>query len=336
MGKGCGIAIIGGSGTVGKELAAALLKSERIRIGQLKLFSSVASAGEQFYIADKPFKLQLLPKDPLEGDLFDDIDIVCLATPASVSQRLLPIFAEEGMVVVDIGGGFSERLPLAAFQIDEQEEFFAEERLVATPSAPAMIVGQLLWPLRSRGLIGARVQFSLGASYAGKHGVEELSKQIGALYNYRDPPRKIFPEGLAFDMISTVGSIQEDGSTDREQYVRRELASLLSISIDQLDVGMQYVPLFSGLVAQLHVRMEQDLEKEELEEILRGLPSVVLGVKPVGPKRLLGMDSIHVGRLRPDGLGDGFHLWVSADNVIAGAVRNIVSLIEHYIERDLL
>lgn len=336
MANGCGIAIIGGSGTIGKELASAFLKSDRIRIGKLKLFSSARSAGEQFYVADKPFKMHLLPSDPLEGDFFDDIDIVCLATPASVTKTLLPIFSEEGMIVVDIGGHFAESLPLSVVQIDEQEDFFTEERLIATPSAAVTIISQVLWPLRSFGLLGARAHISLSASCAGKEGIEEFSQQIGALYNYRDPPRKIFPEGLAFDVISSVGVMQEDGSTDQEQYAQRELASLLSLPPERFDVGMQYVPIFSGLMVQLHVRMEQDLALSELEEIFQGIPGVVFGSKPIGPKRLLGTESIHVGRLRLDGLGEGFHLWVAADNIIAGAVRNVVSLLEHYIERDLL
>ena len=101
-------------------------------------------------------------------------------------------------------------------------------------------------------------------------------------------------------------------------------------------MGMQYLPLFSGVLIQLHVRMEQMLERTELEEIFRSQSDIVLGEKLIGPKRLLGSQSIHIGRLRPDGLGEGFHLVACADNVTAGAVRNVISLIEYYIDRNLL
>ena len=107
-------------------------------------------------------------------------------------------------------------------------------------------------------------------------------------------------------------------------------------SKERFDIGIQRVPIFSGVVIQLHIRMEQELDPAELEDIFRSQPDLVFGAKPVSPKRLLGTEKIHVGRLRLDGLGEGFHVIVCADNVMGGAVHNVVSLVEHYIERDLL
>ena len=328
MSVGYVVAVIGATGFVGKELATALHTSE-IPIRILKLFGSAKRVSEDIYLDHDRFPVSPLSSEPLADAQFDNVDIVFLATPKEVSQKLAPIFLDEGITVFDVGGWVYEGAPKFIHGMSMHEEFFADERYVSIPLSPAYLISQIIWRLREFGVQGARAHISVGASYKGRDGVEELSGQVAAMYNYRDAPRQVFTQGLAFDLAPSARGIKEEA-----ELIRVQVAHILDMDESCFDVSMLYTPIFSGLGIQLQIV----LRNTNLEEIQEAMTGGFIGwsANPHGPKVLMGGSGVQFGHLRHDGLGQGVHLWLTADGIRAGVVDNCVGVLSSLIEQGAL
>ena len=329
MKPGYVIAVVGATGFVGRELATALHTNTAIPIRLLKLFSSSKRLEEDLYLDHDRFSVEPLPADPLVKAQFDNVDIVFLATPKEVSRKLAPIFLDEDMIVVDVGGWVYEGAPKSVLGIDIHEEFFSDERYISIPNSPAYIISHTLWKLREFGIQGARAHISVGASYRGRKGVEELSSQVAAMYNYRDEPRKVFSQGLAFDLAPSVRGVEDD-----EKRIKEQIAHILDMEESIFDISILFTSMFSGLGIQLQVL----LNNTNLQEVQEALSDEIFdwSSSPHGPKALMGGSGIQFGKIRQDGLGEGIHLWLSADGVHAGLVDNCCGVLAKLIERGLL
>lgn len=328
MSLGYVVAVIGATGFVGKELATAIHKSD-IPIRILKLFGSAKRVSEDIYLDHDRFPVHPLSSEPLANAEFDNVDIVFLATPKEVSVKLAPIFLDEGITVFDIGGWVYEGAPKFIHGMSLHEEFFTDERYVSIPLSPAYLLSQMIWRLREFGVQGARAHISVGASYKGREGVEELSGQVAAVYNYRDAPRQVFTQGLAFDLAPSTRGIKEEADL-----IRVQVAHILDMEESSFDISMLYTPIFSGLGIQVQII----LRNTNLEEIQEALTGGFIGwsANPHGPKSLMGGSGVQFGHLRHDGLGQGIHLWLTADGIRAGVVDNCVGVLSSLIEQGAL
>ncbi len=101
------------------------------------------------------------------------------------------------------------------------------------------------------------------------------------------------------------------------------------------------VPVFCGHSESVNVETERKLTVEEVKDILRQSPGVLLCDDPqadVYPMAIdtVGQDATLVGRIREDdSVPNGLNLWIVADNLRKGAALNAVQIAELLI-RDYL
>ena len=329
MKKGYVIAVVGATGIVGKELALALSKRAEFPLSELKLFATAKNHGENIFLNNIRHTVLALPKDPLSLAYFDNVDVVILACPAKETRRLAPIFLDEGIVVIDIGGWAYPGAPKSISRLQEHEEFFEEERYISIPISVSTIISRVVHQLKDFGILGIRAHVQLGASYRGSKAVGELASQVSAVYSYQDAPQVFFPGGLAFDIVPSGEHLDEE----REQ-IQLQVAHILNLEEQQVDISVCYVPVFSGLGISLQILMH-NATVETIVEQFKG-SSFGWAHEPHGPKKLMGSGIIHLGNARMDAMGHGVHLWVSADGISAGIVENCISVMEKHIDRELL
>ena len=327
MSHGYVIAVIGATGMVGKEIAAALVERAEFSLRDIRLFSSTKNDGETIYLNNMRHIVHALPKDPLSLAQFDNVDVVILATPSELSKRLAPIFLDEGIIVVDIGGWVYSGAPKSIAGLYLDEEFFAEERYISIPMSTTTIVARVVAQLQELGVMGLRAHVLLGASHKGKEGVEELSSQVSAVFHYRDAPQVIFSEGLAFDLAPALSSAQEEST-----HIQLQLAHALNMGVGQVDISTCFVPIFSGMGISLQVLL-QNIDLEEIEQAFQG-SLFGWAHQPSGPKKMMGSSVIQLGKARVDALGQGVHLWISADGIQAGVVENTLAVLTHFIDKE--
>jgi len=94
------------------------------------------------------------------------------------------------------------------------------------------------------------------------------------------------------------------------------------------------VPVFNSHSESINVEFEKPFDLEELKEVLRKAPGVIVQDDPennVYPlaANATGHDEVFVGRIRRDeSVENGVNLWVVADNIRKGAASNAVQIAE--------
>jgi aspartate-semialdehyde dehydrogenase len=323
--SGLQIAVVGATGAVGQELLEALSDSD-LPIDGVRAIASRTTRQLDVEFRGASQRILLMPESLAESGLVEGTDLVIFATPPEVTRRHAPAVAEQGIAVIDIGGALPDLAPLCVPSISEEPlEAFAETRLIASPSAPAVALAAILGPLMTLGADAVRGTVMLSASIAGRGGIEELGKQVLALYSSTEPPRSVFPSGLAFDLISQVGEVQ-DGWTTTERRIALEVSALTHLPPQCIGLTVAMVPLFAGVALSLYVQIDPLPGEDELRHFLSESAMLRLGDPVPGPRRLVGRPDIHVGRIRPDPLGSGIHLWAAMDNIRAGAVENTLQI----------
>jgi aspartate-semialdehyde dehydrogenase len=202
-------------------------------------------------------------------------------------------------------------------------------------------LGTLLAPLLAGGgSLKARGMLWHSASAFGRQGVEELSNQVVSLFNSRSPARKVFPQGLAFDVVPALGEPGPEGWTADERRCAEETAALLGLPAAHVVLGSAVGPWFNGLCLALAVEPEPALGAEACRQRLAGATGIALaGVSARDlphPRGVDGSTALSVGRLRDDPDGRTVHLWAVADELRFGAAGNAVAILAALIEDDLL
>ena len=167
--------------------------------------------------------------------------------------------------------------------------------------------------------------------------IEELSRQVVALFNHKEPPRRVFPRGLAFDLLPQVGEVEgaadradpqqgAQGWTPAERRLASEIAILSEIPESRVALALAVAPLFSGIAANLHVELEAEAPLAEIRARLEGGRGVRWSDPLPGPRRLVGRAGLYLGGLRADPGGAGVHLWAIADNLRFAATGNAIAV----------
>lgn len=330
---GLRVAIVGATGAVGRDLLATLPRSG-LPVAEVRLLASPASSGLTLEYQERSHRVHVLADAPQSSPLFEGIDLAFLCTPPGVAAQVGPALAELGVMVVDLSGALADRAPVVfpGLGIETLPEA-SRARMAACPSGPAMLLTTVLAALRDLVPTAVRGTLLLSAGAGGRGGVEELSGQVVALLNHKDPPRKLFPTGLAFDLLPAVddqGPLDEAdplaGWTPAERRIAAEVAVLTGLPPTRVILTASVAPLFTGLAASLHLQLDAEAPLSEIRARLEQGHGVVYSQPLPGPRRLVGRAGLYLGRLRADPAGDGVHLWAVADNLRFGGTANALGV----------
>ena len=323
--EGINLAIVGATGAVGRDLLS-VLERTNLPVAAFRLFASTASNGSVVEILGRSHRVRSLPGNDGLAAVFEGIDLVFMAAPSSVSRSLIPLLSELDIPVVDIGATVADRSPLMVASVGLAPiADFHQTRVMCSPSAPAVIVSSILAQLSNRGAMSVGGTIMLSASSAGKAGAEELSGQVVSLFNGKPPPRSIFSNGLAFDLMSQMGEIV-DGWTTVERRVAIEVADVLGWRTEQALMSVILAPMFAGVAGDLIIEFDHAVDVAAVHALLAETPGVRVGDPVPGPRRVAGDSAIYVGRVRAAPNPHRLHLWFSADNLRAGATTNAVAI----------
>lgn len=321
MGRDLTVAIAGATGAMGKELlevldAAPWRPDHIVALGRpSSTITSVAYGDETVAV------------DDLGSEDLSALDVMIVALPRDVAGPTVDRVAAAGVRVVDVSGSQLDDLqvPLAVPWLGLEALDAPRPRdVVAVPGAPALLLASVLAPLKASGWsVEADATVMLPASAWGRDAVDELSRQVVAMFNAAPPPRKVFPHGLAFDVLPMVGTPGATGWTSDEVRAAAEVARLVQLRSQTTLVAS---PWFHGLTAEIRLEGD-DLGADAIAQALTDAGVPVADHADLRrlprPRRLEGVALPEVARVR-DGLdGRSVHLWAGTDNLRAVAVAAV-------------
>ena len=155
---------------------------------------------------------------------------------------------------------------------------------------------------------------------------------VVSMFNSRTPPRAVFSEGLAFDLVPQWGERDEVGWTDLESAASSELGLLTGF--EGAAVTAVIAPMFTGMALSLHVIPKGLMEADEVTALYEGAPKIQLysrATRPLMPRSNLDRSRVALGRIRKDPVGYGLHLWAACDPlrlVASNAVELIATMLD--------
>lgn len=315
-------AVAGATGALGGEIIKVL---DRVRWRP----SLVALARSSTSTARVEYGDEQIPVDDLGEESLEGVDLLFLATPPEPARAFGEIASRRGISVVDCSGAFAAEasVPLVVPWVNPEAFAQAEIGIVAVPDPAALLVASLLGPLRRAGIDGnASATVLVPASREGKGGIEELSRQVVALFNQGTPPRKIFPHGLAFDLLP-MGEIEGEGGWSKQEDIVASQITRLAPSSATCDVTLVGVPVFSGLSVALSMSLQRPVMTDLVLRILAEggvkIPEAKGARYLPRPRRMEGQPFPSVGRVRLGRDGRTLHLWASMDNLAATATAAV-------------
>jgi aspartate-semialdehyde dehydrogenase len=245
-----------------------------------------------------------------------------------------PILSDEGIAVLDLSGAMGATIGFSTPGIAEPSEDFMAHRMISMPSPTSQALATIWHVLQSSQPIQLSASACVSASRFGQKGIEELAQQVRALLNLQDSPQKIFPDGLAFDLLPSIGG-DEDGHSVAEDAIGQELSDLLMIESHQVRTRIQVAPIFSGISLHVQVSCQQEPLLEEVATLFQESPGVDYRQQLPNLRSLMGDGDLFVGRIAINPWIRGVELQAQVDNVTY-AVQNGLRMVQRYHQAELL
>jgi aspartate-semialdehyde dehydrogenase len=183
------------------------------------------------------------------------------------------------------------------------------------------------------------------ASGAGQSGLDTLRAQLKEVAgtNVGDLPGDVrtvvkdfgpFPAPLALNVIPWAGSLKNDGYSSEELKVRNESRKILGLPDLKVSATCVRVPVLTTHSLAVHAVFDNEVSREEAQNILANAAGVKLVDDPENykfptPADVVGTDPTWVGRVRRS-LDDpkAIELFVCGDNLRKGAALNTAQIAE--------
>ncbi len=324
------VAVVGATGLVGRKMIQ-VLEERRFPVKQLVPLASEHSVGKEVSFGGKMWKVQALRPDSFRG-----VDVALFSAGAGVSKEFAPYAVKHGTLVIDNSSAFrmDADVPLVVPEVNRQE-IFKHKGIIANPNCSTIQMVVALKPLHGRYKI-RRIVVSTYQSVtgAGKRGIDQLEKEI-AKETVANPK---FPHPIAFNILPHIDVFMEDGYSREEHKMMDETRKIMGDQTIMVTATCVRVPVVGGHSESVNVEFERPFELNEVREILRRAPGIVVQDDPQKnlyplPIHAWDRDEVYVGRLRRDStLPNGLDLWIVSDNLRKGAATNAVQIAEEWIK----
>src|SRR5262249_55868186 len=257
-------------------------------VGDLRLFASEKSVGEEIEWQGKPVKVRLASDNAFAG-----VDIVMGDTPTAVSKELIPKAVKQGAVAVDCSSAFrmDPNVPLVIPEVNA-DAIARHQGIIAGANCSAIPVAVAVKPIHEKFKVKRLVLSTYqSASGAGKGGTDELAEQTQALFNQKDPVMKVFPYRLPFNVIPQIDGFLPGGDTKEEVKIVEELKKMIAAPEMGVTVTAVRVPVFVGHSAAVNIETEKKATVVEVRELLKSIPGVVVKDDPSKKQYPLPIDA---------------------------------------------
>ncbi len=169
-------------------------------------------------------------------------------------------------------------------------------------------------------------------SAAGHEGVKELAGQAAQLLNGRPPVMKNFPAQVAFNVIPSEVSGDEEQYSDYEMTQIRDIGSFIPGASGRITFNSYTVSVFYGYSCHLTFRTSVSVSLPELKyRLSSGLLNEYAESATVTPvTHGIDRDRQIISRVREStGAAGEFSMFAVFDNLLAGSVQNCIKILEN-------
>ncbi len=339
MSKQLRVAVCGATGAVGNQMIRCLEERD-FPVAEIKLLASERSRGKTL-----EFRGEMLPVQVLDENSFEGLDLALFSAGASTSEAFAPAAWESGCVVVDNSSAWrmDPEVPLVVPEVNPHAVAgYTQKGIIANPNCSTIQMVVALKPIHDAARIRRVVVSTYQAvSGTGQKAIFELTGQLKALHEDREPENKVYPHRIAMNLIPHIDKFMDNGYTKEEMKMVNETRKIMEDDSIMVSATCARVPVVYSHSEAVNIATEKKLSAAEARELLAAAPGVKVVDQPAEnlyptPLMAAGQDLTLVGRIREDiSQESGLDLWIAADNIRKGAATNAVQIAE-ILARDYL
>jgi aspartate-semialdehyde dehydrogenase len=324
------VAVLGATGAVGSEMVR-VLAARGFPVAELRLFSTVRSAGTKVVFAGREIEVKLVTPDAFRG-----VDFALFAAGAEASRTWAPVAREAGATVIDNSNAFryDDDVPLVVPEVNAHALGQARG-LVANPNCSTIQLVLVLAPLaRLCALERVTVATYQSVSGTGLDALAELAGEVEADRTGAPYAPAIYPRPIAYNVIPQVDDFLDNGYTREEMKLHWETRKILGLPDLALSATTVRVPVRVAHCEAVSIDFARDVTPEEARAALAVAPGVRVVDDPARgqyptPLEAAGGDDALVGRIRRDLSKErALLLFIACDNLRKGAALNAVQIAE--------
>jgi aspartate-semialdehyde dehydrogenase len=316
------VAIVGATGLVGRTMAA-VLSETKFPVGEWIACASEQSLGRELAMGEKATRVV-----SVEEGLRRRPDVALFSAGGAVSKQWAPVFAREGILVVDNSSAWrmDPDVPLVVPEINL--ETAKGKKLIANPNCSTIQMVVALEPLRRRyGIERIVVSTYQAVTGTGQKAVEQLRHERSG-----SPALSVYPHPIDLNVIPHCDVFLDNGYTREEMKLVHETRKIFADPDIGITATAVRVPVMGGHSEAVNVTFKSDFDINEVKALLASAPGVVLYDDPSSarypmPINSAGKNDVFVGRVRRDESAPrSLNLWIVADNLRKGAATNAVQI----------
>jgi len=315
---GMRVAIVGGATLKGREIAD-LLAERSFPTQDVRLLDDAESLGQLEAVGDEMTFIQSVNREQLE-----QVDIAFFASGEQYTRRNWEMARDAGCAIVDLSYGL-EGVAAAVVRASWVEHELGEAPTPELQPAPvvaahpaAVVLAVLL--LRAQGFGALRSVAATviePASEHGRAGMDELHEQTVNLLSFKELPRQVFDQQVAFNVLARYGDASEPTLQSVEERIARHFRKIVSGRLASPALMLLQGPSFHGHVFAIYLETERPVAIEEFALGLAGEHVQITTEAGEFPNNVnaAGQNDILVA-VRPDAQREnGVWIWAAADNL---------------------
>jgi aspartate-semialdehyde dehydrogenase len=327
------VAVVGATGLVGSKMLQ-VLAERNFPVTELIPVASEKSIGKEVEFKGKKYTI-VSATDAIAAKP----DVALFSAGGSTSLEWAPKFAAAGITVIDNSSAWrmdpTKKLVVPEINADA---ITAEDKIIANPNCSTIQMVVALNPLHKKYKI-ERVVVSTYQSVTGT-GVKAVTQMMNERNGISGEMAYKYPIDL--NVIPQIDVFLDNGYTKEEMKMVLETKKIMRDDSIRVTSTTVRIPVMGGHSESVNVEFSNDFDLQEVKDLLRQSPGVVLVDDPTTQQYPMPMDAhekddVFVGRLRRDETQPNtLNMWIVSDNLRKGAATNAVQIAEKLIEQKLI
>ncbi|CDE97264.1 aspartate-semialdehyde dehydrogenase [Clostridium sp. CAG:567] len=335
------LAIVGATGLVGQTIIK-VLEEKKLSINEYAFFASSKSAGKKLNLLGNTYIVKELTYSSFDSNF----NFAIFSAGGNVSKEFAPIAVSKGCTVIDNSSYFrmDPNVPLVVPEVNFSDAN-KNTGIIANPNCSTIQAVVALKPLddkyKIKRIVYNTYQAVSGAGYKGvndlKNGIENFDKELSIFENQKTSYElQKFNVSIFNNCIPHIDMLLDNGYSKEEEKMINETRKILNNPNLKITATTVRVPVLNSHCESINVELENEFKLEELKQILKKSPGVVLKDDDY-PTTLdsNNNDNVFIGRVRRDfSVPSGINFWVVADNLRKGAASNAIQILEGLIRKS--
>jgi aspartate-semialdehyde dehydrogenase len=326
------IALIGVESFRGKELKS-VLESKKLPIEKIEFFDPEV---EEEYSKLTDFRGEPRVVMPLDEAAIADSDLVFLASDKKTNREYGNLAVKKKFLAIDLSETFNtdKKVPIVVGGINHKTVLKKKPALIANPHPVTILLAHVINVICKKFHPKKITAFVLQpASAFEEAGIEELANQSFAVLNSSSVSKKTFKTQVAFNLLSDITPVDDDGFSSTEKQILSETKRVLDLQDFLLSVAIIQAPVFHTYSIMIHLELEERTDIPTLVDLFKKSPYFKVASPspshPVSCLQVAGKDKIYIGQIKKeDSVPNKYWIWIVADNLTCGSALNAYDILE--------